>query len=414
MLPEKTDVLIVGAGPAGLAAGLELKRLGMQDVTLVEREPQAGGIPRLCHHTGFGWGDLRRVLSGPDYARRYQDLAEAAGLKIHTETTLTGWDDLLRAAYTHPWGVGSLEAKAVLLATGVRERPRAARLVPGTRPQGVFTTGSLQRFVFEHHLPVGKRAVIVGAETVSLSVVLSLRHAGVRVVGMLTELPQHQMYFPFLPAKWFFADLLERVRLHVNSRVTRIVGRQRVEGIEFENTETGRLETIECDSVIFSGNWIPEHEVARKAGLAMSPASLGPQVDAAFRTSRNGVFAAGNLLRGAENADWAALEGRRAAHSIRDYLRGGRWPSDAIPLQVEAPLAWAVPNLLRPDQLPGRFRVRSHEFRKNTTLQVSQGERVLFRQKFALFPANTSLDFPSDWFTKISLSDNLIKLTLLS
>src|SRR6185503_1483473 len=182
------DVLIIGAGPTGLSAALELKKLGVDNVLIVERESEAGGIPRMCGHTGFGLGDLHRVLTGPAYARKYRELAEKSGIKIHTSTTITGWEDKHQVSFTSPDGPGSIAAKSILLATGVRERPRAARLIPGTRPQGVFTTGSLQRFVYEHHLPVGKRAVIVGAEIVSLSVVMTLTHAGVKVLNMITEL----------------------------------------------------------------------------------------------------------------------------------------------------------------------------------------------------------------------------------
>ena len=144
-----------------------------------------------------------------------------------------------------PDGLGTIEAKSVLLATGVRERPRAARLVPGHRPQGVFTTGSLQRFVYEHHLPVGKRAVIVGAERVSLSVVMTLMHAGVTVLNMITEFPHHQLYLPvFLPAKILFADILARalrsLRIHA---ISNIFGRQRVEGIEITDLDSGKTRT---------------------------------------------------------------------------------------------------------------------------------------------------------------------------
>jgi L-2-hydroxyglutarate oxidase LhgO len=192
---KSTDVLIVGAGPAGLAAALELRKLGLKDFIVAERESETGGIPRMCGHTGFGLHDLHRVMTGPSYSRKYREMAEKAGIKVHTSTTITDWNNAAEDGgwrafnFASPNGLGTIEAKSVLLATGVRERPRSARLVPGHRPQGVFTTGSLQRFVYEHHLPVGKRAVIVGAEIVSLSVVTTLLHAGVKVMRMVTELP---------------------------------------------------------------------------------------------------------------------------------------------------------------------------------------------------------------------------------
>ena len=229
---SQADVVIVGAGPAGIAAALELKKLGVRDVVIAEREPEAGGIPRMCGHIGFGVTDLHRVMTGPSYARKYRQMAEQAGIKIYTDTTITSLNSANSSVltYTSPNGVGTIGATSVLLAMGVRERPRSARLVPGSRPQGVFTTGSLQRFVYEHDLPVGKRAVIVGAERVSLSVVLTLMHAGVKVVNMVTELPHHQLYLPiFLPAKILFADLLARAPILTNTRASNILGRQRVE-----------------------------------------------------------------------------------------------------------------------------------------------------------------------------------------
>ncbi len=207
MKSEKTDVLIVGAGPAGISAALELKRLGVADITVVDREPEGGGIPRLCHHVGFGIQDMHRIYSGPAYARRYVKQAGESSITIRTSTTITGWQEDKTLTYSSRDGLGTIEANAVLLATGCRERPRSARLIPGRRMQGVFTTGSLQRFVDEHKLPVGKRSLIVGAELVSLSALITLAGAGVDVAMMVTSLPQHQIYFPFVPMKWMRVDL---------------------------------------------------------------------------------------------------------------------------------------------------------------------------------------------------------------
>jgi NADPH-dependent 2,4-dienoyl-CoA reductase/sulfur reductase-like enzyme len=410
--------LIVGAGPAGLAAALELVKLGVKDIFVAEREPEAGGIPRMCGHIGFGLTDLYRVMTGPAYARQYREMANRAGIRIYTSTTITGWehagdDGLNLLQFTSPNGLGNIAAKSVLLATGVRERPRSARLVPGNRPQGVFTTGSLQRFVYEHELPVGKRAVIVGAERVSLSVVLTLMHAGVRVEGMLTELPYHQLYLPvFLPAKILFADLLTRTPILTRQRVTRIFGRPRLEGIEITDLDSGKARVIECDTLVFTGEWVPENELARKAAVTGGKAALGPQVDAQFRTVQPGVFAAGNLLRGVETADWAAREARSAARSIARYLEDSRWSESRLQVRAEPPLDWVCPSALSPETLPGSFRIRSHEFRNRSTLKVRQGHKVLYTRKFRRLPANTSIDLSGEWTKGVDFSGEPVKIEI--
>jgi glycerol-3-phosphate dehydrogenase len=425
---KRTDVLIVGAGPAGLAAALELRKLGIKDIVVAEREAEAGGIPRMCGHIGFGLRDMHRVMTGPNYARKYREMAERAGINIQTNTTVTDWNLALtpnpsphgrgeRVAlnFTSPYGLRTMEAKSVLLATGVRERTRAARLVPGHRPSGVFTTGSLQRFVYEHHLPVGKWAVIVGAEQVSLSVVLTLMHAGVKVLGLVTELPHHQLYLPvFLPAKILYADVLARAPIHTNSRISNIFGRQRVEGVEVTNLNSGTAETIECDTVIFTGDWIPENELARRGDLETSKPSLGPQVDSLFRTSRAGVFAAGNLLRGVETGDWAALEGRNAAQSIARYLETAEWNGNRLEVQCEAPLDWICPNVLNPGARVSGFRFRSREFRQKPILQLTQGGRVLYQKRLDRLKANTSLNLDSEWVGKVDFTGEPVKLVVLA
>jgi glycerol-3-phosphate dehydrogenase len=321
LLATTPEVLIVGAGPAGLSAAIELKKQGIKDVLVVDREPEAGGMPRFCHHTGFGRADLWRMYTGPRYARYYRELAEKHGVEIQTSTTITGWNDR-KLTYTSPSGLGEIDAKAVLLATGIRERPRAARMIPGTRPQGVYTTGSLQRFVHQEGLPVGKRTVIIGAELVSLSALLTLMKAGAKSVAMLTEEDSHQVEFPYVFAKWGLVDILRLTPLITNARVTNIFGHRQVEGIEV--TRANKTEIIECDSVVFTGNWISENEMARLGGLNIDPQTKAPKIDSAFRSSVENVFVAGNLLRGGKSvftADQCAIEGAVAGKSIAKLLR---------------------------------------------------------------------------------------------
>jgi len=381
---------------------------------VVDREPQPGGMPRLCHHTGFGVWDFHRLYTGPAYARRYVQMARDHGVKIRTETTIIGWEDPATLAFTSPVGLGAIHARAVLLATGVRERPRAARLVPGYRPRGIFTTGSLQRFVDEHHLPVGRRAVIVGAEGVSLSAFLTLHKAGVEVAAFLTEHPQHQMVWPYTPAKWWFVDLLHRTPIHTGARIARILGRKRVEGVEVAHLASGRREVISCDTVVFTGDWIPEHEVARLGDLAMDPGTRGPQVDGAFRTSQPGVFAAGNLLRGAETAATSAREGRLAAGVMAAYLQGQPWPKHRLPLRVEPPMLWAYPNVVDPDDLaaPHPITFRTAQFAEGATVEVRQGERLLYHHAFRRLVPNETYRLPGGWLRKVAVSGAEVVLRL--
>lgn len=402
------DVLIVGAGPAGLSAALDLKRLGVENVVVAERESEAGGTPRLCHHTGFGIRDLHRVYSGPRYANYYVNQAQKDGIDIRTNTTITDWEDNIdpKLKYTSPQGPGVFNTRAVLLATGVRERPRTARLIPGNRPQGVFTTGSLQRFVYEKKLPVGKRAVIVGAELVSLSAIMTLRHAGLEVIAMTTKIPGHQIRFPFLMVKWGLMDLLAQTPLYTSSEIQEIVGHKRVQFVKLSHLESDIITSVECDTVVFTGDWIPEHEIARMGGIKINSGTLGPQADSQFRTSQPGVFAAGNLLHGAETADISALEGRSVAVHIKKFLETSSWVSEALPVIGKAPIDWVFPNSISLDEIGTmkhlNFRVK--EILEKPTLKIHQGDCLLHTQTFRkLIPGNT-YKLNTRWTTKIDSS----------
>lgn len=417
MSVDQTDVLIVGAGPAGLSAGIALKRLGVEHVIVVDREETAGGMPRLCHHTGFGLRDLRWAYTGPDYARHYARLAQSAGIEIRTSTTVTGWDDESTVKTTSPHGLGQIKARAILLATGCRERPRSARLVPGRRPQGVYTTGSLQRFVYQHHLPIGKRAVIVGAELVSLSALMTLAHARASAVAMITEHASHQIFFPYLAAKWLYADLLTRVPVLSGARVSNLLGGQRLEGVELTHTATGQKETLACDAVVFTGDWIPEHELARSGGVALDAGTRGPQVDAGFHTQTRGVFAAGNLLRGAETADTCALEGARAAHHIHAFLKGGQWPARELAVAVDPPIQWIYPNVVSAAGMPPAatgFHFRVQSFLRDMRLTIEQDRKELFTQAYRSLAPNDTVRLDGRWLSALDPAGGAVRMALVA
>ncbi len=398
-MSDDADVVIVGGGPSGLAAAIELRRLGVGRVVVLEREAQVGGVPRHTDHLGFGIRDLHRLLSGPAYATAYARQARDAGVDVRTETSVTGWDGPRTLTWSAPVGCGRIRGSAILLATGCRERPRAARLVPGTRPLGVLTTGALQQLVYLERQRVARRAVIVGAEHVSFSAVLTLAHAGATTVAMVTEQPRHQSYAALVwaTAGWRGVPVL------TGTAVTQVLGRRRVEAVEVTDLASGATRAIECDAVVFTGDWIPDHELARTGGLVLD-ATRGPRVDLALRTSEAGVFAAGNLVHAAEAGDVAALSGRHAARNMQAFLRSGAWEErPPIGIVCRPPLRWIAPGAIGTDDTPprDRFVLRSAAFVEGATLEVRQGDALLWRERQGTLVPGRSIRLAATWVTRV-------------
>jgi thioredoxin reductase len=343
-MTDRVRVAVVGGGPAGLTAAAALAPEVDGEVLILERESRAGGIPRHSDHPGYGVRDLRRFVSGPAYARRLAGLARDAGARLETSAMVTGWSADRMLEVTSPCGRRVVEADAIVLATGARERPRSARGIPGDRSDGVYTTGQLQNLVHLHHREVGRRAVVIGAELVSWSAVLTLRTAGCRTVLMTTTYDRSESYAAFrIPGR-----IVLGVPVAARSRVVRINGKDRVTSVEVEDIRTGARRTVPCDTVVTTGDWVPDNELARLAGLELDPATRGPLVDTALSTSRPGIFAAGNLLHPVDTADVAALDGRHVARHVLAHLAGQHRPEAGVRLIAEAPLRWVAPQIIRP------------------------------------------------------------------
>jgi len=378
-------VVIVGAGPAGLSAAIELRRRGAGRVVVYERELQAGGVPRHTNHLGYGLRDLHRLTTGPKYAARLTRAAERSGVEIEVGRSVHSFVD--RVVTTHgAGGPTKVTAGAVVLATGVRERPRAARLVPGDRPSGVYTTGALQQFATLHHRRVGNRAVIVGAEHVSFSAVLTLTHAGCAVAAMVTALPRHQTYAPLRLA----TASRHRVPIHTGVEIAQIVGRGRVDAVVLSD---GRR--IDCDTVVFTGDWIPDHELARAGGLPMLASAKSPIVDGGWHTEQPGVFAVGNLTHPAETADVCGLDGRAAAAHIMDWLTLQTWPAAVTPIEFEHPILWAAHTAVG-------ITARVAEFVEGR-IECRTGGVVVHRTKHRRWTPNQAIHLPRSEATSIVL-----------
>ncbi|CAB4888585.1 unannotated protein [freshwater metagenome] len=388
---ETADVVVVGGGPAGLAAAIALRGQGVARVVVLEREAQAGGVPRHSAHLGYGMRDMHRIMAGPAYAAAMRTRAEQAGVDIRTATTATDWTGATSLQTVNRHGMSNIHARAVVLATGVRERPRAALLVPGDRGGGVFTTGSLQQLTTIHHGQPGTRAVIVGAQHVSFSAVLTLQHAACRTVAMVTPLTRHQTYAPLR----LLTAGRHRVPIITGCTVEAIHGRDHVRAVTLSN---GRR--IDCDTVVFTGDWIPDHELARRGDIVIDDTHRGPAIDTAFRTNRVGVFAIGNMVHPAETADVCALDGRHAATAVRQWLEHPAWPTTRVRLIAEAPVAWVAPSRLgEPGTAPGgRITLRVDRLTPSRTVAVTQGTTTLWwgRPRGRLVP-NRSITIPGAW-----------------
>jgi thioredoxin reductase len=412
---EAADVAVVGGGPAGLTAARYIREAGAGRVVVLDREPEPGGIPRHAKHQGFGIRDLHRAMSGPRYAALVAERAVAAGAELRTGSQVTGWAPGGGLEVTSPDGRSMLEAKAVVLATGCRERPRSARLVPGSRPQGVMTTSMLQQLVYLRGESPGQRAVIVGAEHVSFSALLTLAHGGARAVAMATEHAEHQT----LPAFRVGSAVRFRTPLLTRTQVSAIRGRRRVETVELRHLDTGEVREIECDLVVFTADWIPDHELAVLAGVELDPRTRGPAVDPGLRTSRPGVFAAGNVLHGAETADIAALDGRHVAAAVVRYLGGEAWPAARVPIECEPPLGWIAPNAIsvpaEAGATPprGRFLLRAAERVTAARIEIVQGGRQLWSGRVRRVGPGRSARMAADWLSEVDPDGGPVSIRLL-
>ena len=344
----RCDVAVVGGGPAGLGAATRLKRLGVGHVVVLEREAAAGGVPRHCGHPPFGIREFRRILTGPDYAARLREAAEDAGVDIRPVTTVTAIERGPVLAVSGPDGLARVRPERVLLATGVRETPRSARLVSGTRPMGVLTTGALQSMVYLKSRRPFARPVIVGTELVSFSALLTCRHAGIRPVAMVEARAR--------PTTWRAATLLPRmrgVRVLMDTELIRIEGTDRVNGVLLRHV-SGREERLSCDGIVFSGRFASESTLARMGHIEMDPASGGPVTDQFGRGSDPSYFSAGNMLHPADSAGRCWREGVETANQIARSLEGDLpAPGCATTIRPDAPvIRYAVPQRLVPDGRP--------------------------------------------------------------
>ncbi|MFT3987829.1 FAD-dependent oxidoreductase [Aestuariivirga sp.] len=314
---DNPDVLIVGAGPAGLAAAAELAKRGVRNVLVIDRDDAAGGLPRFCAHPGFGIG-YAIPRSGPRFAALMVNAAQQAGVRLLCRTTMIALAEGPAVTLTGPeTGFAVIRPRAVILAAGVREANRGNRVIPGDRPAaGILTTGLLQQMVARHVAfpPHIKSLIVAGSEHVSFSAIWTARKAGLKIAAMIEEGPRVKS---FAAAGW--GARATGIALHLNSRITRIVSTgNAVSGIEIE--KAGTRSVLPCDGVVFTAGWIPETAALVGGPLALDPATRGIVTDANGRTNLIGVYAAGNMRSPLKPSGAAARQGRNVGEAVAKTL----------------------------------------------------------------------------------------------
>lgn len=391
---DRYDVIVVGGGPAGLTCATEACGLLGASALLAERAGYFGGTPQSTHHLGFGVRDLHRVMSGPRYARTLEHRARAKGVVLKTGTAVLKWSPQLVVDLAGDHSRYSVQARAIVLATGVRERSRHARLVPGDRGTGVYTTGGLQRLVYQLGVQVGTRAVIVGAEHVSFTAISTLAHGGCETVALVTT---HERDQTFAPLRWLYASR-RRIPVRTNDGIALIHGTQRVTGVTLNSGKH-----IACDTVVFTGDWIPENDLARMSNLELCAGSRAPEVDSLGRTRHPGILAIGNAVHPAEASDLCALNARRSIRGLRDWLNDGLWHRAAVAVRIQPPLLWTWPSLVSLDDADAKMLLRVSRFVEPpmhiTVTQV--GKTIWSTRRLRTIVTNRSFTLPMRWVSEV-------------
>jgi len=383
------DIIIVGAGPAGLAAAIEAKKRGVNDVLVLEREPNAGGILNQCIHDGFGLIKFNEALTGPEYAKRCIDEAKALNIEIITNVMVQDITKDKIVTTISPSGISTYKAAAIILAMGCRERTRGAICIPGTRPAGVFTAGVAQNLVNIKNIMVGKNIVILGSGDIGLIMARRLTLEGANVLAVVEKLP----YSSGLQRN--ITQCLEDfgIPLLLSHTVTKIEGHERVKSVtiskvdEQGNSIRGTSRRFECDTLILSVGLIPENELSLNAGVYIDDITSGARVDENLQTSVPGIFACGNVLQVHDLVDYVSIEGELAAKSAIAYINNSNAVFSDINVNAGNGIRYVLPQSISPNK-DITFSMRVMKPYKNKTIVFKDGDRELRRKTFkALNPA---------------------------
>lgn len=378
----KYDLVVIGGGPGGLAAAIEAKKNGIDNILVIERDKELGGILQQCIHNGFGLHEFKEELTGPEYAQRFIEKLLEMNIEYKLDTmVLDLTEDKKIHAINSKDGYMVIEAKAVILAMGCRERTRGAISIPGDRPSGVFTAGAAQRFINMEGYMVGKKVLILGSGDIGLIMARRLTLEGAEVQAVVELMP--------------FSGGLTRnivqclddynIPLYLSHTVIDIVGKERVEKVVIAKVDENRKpipgteREYECDTLLLSVGLIPENDISRKTGLEIDRRTNGLIVNEMMETSASGIFACGNVVHVHDLVDFVSAEARKAGAAAARYIKDEVKEGEYKEIINGKGITYTVPQKFRAENIDKALEIfmRVNNIYKNVKLEVKDEEKVL-------------------------------------